>query len=192
MVVGIAGKYCAGKDTVARLLADRGFTIIDVDRIGHQVLERSKASVVDAFGRGVLDSSGHIDRRELGRIVFRSRKRRRELEALLHPPMVDEAERRIGRIPGNVGLNAALLFPMGLQRLCDAVIWVSAPLLVRLVRARRRDGLSLCAILGRMRAQRGIGPQFHGRDVDTYSVRNAGSSEQLRRQIERHLLEMGT
>jgi len=191
MVVGIAGGYCAGKDTVSRLLAERGFDIIDVDRIGHQVLEEQADAVRDAFGPEILDSGGGVDRRALGRVVFASRGHRRTLEAILHPRMVERLERQIERAADNTGINAALLFPMGLHRLCHAAFWVHAPLAVRIIRAVRRDRLPLCAVIGRMRSQAGIGPQHHGSDVDIYPVRNTGNSERLEQRINACLLEMG-
>jgi dephospho-CoA kinase len=177
MVLGLTGGYCAGKDAVARILERRGFRVLDVDRIGHEVLEERGEQVAAAFGPGVRREDGSIDRRALGRIVFADPAALARHEAIVHPAMVERvralaaAERAAGR---DVAVNAALLRHMGLDRLCDAVLEVRACPLLRLLRGLRRDRLGPVQVLRRMRSQR-AGPGRLNRKtagVDTYTVRN--------------------
>ena len=88
MVVGVAGKLGAGKSSVAGLLADAGWRVIDVDLLGHRALVTERDRIVDVFGRGVLDSEGRIDRRRLGPLVFANADARRRLDVIVHPVMV--------------------------------------------------------------------------------------------------------
>lgn len=184
MVVGISGKYCAGKSTVADLLSrEWGFHQIDVDKLGHEALVRRRDEVVARFGEKLL-VDGEIDRRRLGSIVFGDAKALADLEAIVHPEMIRMAEEEIARRPDrNIALNAAILFKMGLDGLCDSVLWVDAPLHQRVKRARERDGLPILQILKRLYAQRGMKPQSSSRDVDIHTVRNSGNLEDLRRRI---------
>jgi dephospho-CoA kinase len=183
MVLGVAGKYCAGKDTAVRILKEAGFQEIDVDKIGHLVLVEMKGKVLSQFGSQILDPEGNIDRRKLGEIVFRSRKQRRRLESIVHPAMVRRVREEIRAKDRRIVINAALLFKMELHKLCDRIICVQAPFLLRLVRAARRDPHSLSSIWRRMRSQRGICPKFPPRDVDIYRVSNRSSIEALRRRL---------
>jgi len=184
-VVGVAGRYCAGKNAVVGVLEKMGFGQIEVDWLGHLALERCRVAIRREFGKGVIGDDGAVDRRKLGRLVFADPEARRRLESIVHPDMVDEVRRRIANAPpgGRVVVNAALLFPMGLHRFCDAVFWVYAPAPLRLLRARRRDGLSLGEAWRRMRAQRTLQPAR--KDVDMYTVCNVGSVNGLEKRVRR-------
>lgn len=191
MVVGIAGPYCSGKNEVARRLVERyGFAEIDVDRVGHEALRRRKEDVVGEFGSGIVDGGGDIDRRALGRIVFDDRERLEALERIVHPEMVRIVSAEVKARPGErLLINAALLVYMRLDELCDAVIAVHAPAIVRVFRALRRDRHSFGAIRRRMRGQRGL--KFHSDRVDTCTVRNVGTRSLLDRRVNRIARSLG-
>jgi dephospho-CoA kinase len=185
MVVGVSGRYCAGKSELSGMLVEQGYRRIDVDRIGHEALRSERGRVVEAFGERIL-SEGEIDRRKLGRIVFGDEVARKRLEAIVHPVMrrwvAEEADR--GREAGErLVIDAALLFYMELHKSCDLVLWVQAPLPIRLLRALRRDNLSLSLVLSRFKAQRHITPQPYLHDVDIRRVNNWGSRARLYRQV---------
>jgi dephospho-CoA kinase len=184
-VVGVAGGYCAGKNVVVELLRARGFLEIDVDRVGHEVLElpEARGQLLRRFGGGILGPSGAVDRQALGRRVFASRRELRGLEAIVHPLMAERVRARVQAASGPVVINAAVLFRMGLDRLCDLVICVRAGLLRRLWRARRRDGSGLFRALRRIASQRGICPKSHGTGVDTYYVENNRTREALQARV---------
>jgi dephospho-CoA kinase len=181
LVLGLAGKYCSGKNALVSYLSEQGFSEIDVDRVGHRCLDdvEVKKKILAAFGGSVFDEEGRIDRRALGGKVFRRRRDLLALETIIHPPMVREVQKRLQQISGPVVINAAILFRMGLDRLCTAVICVRAPLCPRLKRARRRDGISRLEALRRMRTQRGICPKLNRNGVDIYYVDNDRGLEHL-------------
>jgi len=177
MIIGLTGRYCAGKDSVARILERRGFQVLDVDRIGHEVLGERREEVAAAFGSGVRRPDGSIDRRELGRLVFADPAALARHEAIVHPAMVErvraltDAARTAGR---DVAVNAALLSRMGLDRICDAIVEVRACFPRRFLRGLRRDRLGPMQVLRRMRAQRAAPRRLNRKTpgVDTYTVRN--------------------
>jgi dephospho-CoA kinase len=184
MVVGLTGGYCAGKDAVARFFASRGWTVIDVDAVGHEVLREKAADVAAAFGPGVRLADGSIDRRALGRIVFSDPQALRRHEAIMHPAMAERVRARLRAEGGDVLINAAVLLKLGLDRVCTAVVCVRAPLLVRVLRAVRRDRLGPGQALRRILSQKGLCPKSHGSPVDIYNVRNAGSLHRLERNLD--------
>ena len=111
--------------------------MIDADAVGHAVLERPEVRdrLVARFGAGIVASEGlgsKVDRRALGRIVFASDEARRDLEAIVHPLMIEEFERTIaeaerGRTATAVVLDAAVLLEAGWDHECDRVVYVDAP-----------------------------------------------------------------
>jgi dephospho-CoA kinase len=190
VVVGLTGRYCAGKDSVARLFAARGFRVLDVDALGHAALVDKAAEVAAAFGPSILRADRTVDRRALGRLVFGNPRALSRLERIVHPVMVERVKAFIRDTPGDVLVNAAVLHRMGLDALCRAVVCVTAPLLLRLSRAVRRDGITIREALARISSQGDIGPQLNAPAVDTYIVRNRGTARSLKRRVERILRRM--
>ena len=194
IVIGVTGKYCAGKSTVSELLAEHGYRPIDVDRIGHEALQSERDRIVEAFGSHICAADGTVDRKALGRVVFGDTAKLRKLESIIHPAMVDRTthlvrmvreERALDpSVPGAV-INAAILFRMKLDSLCDIVLLVRAPFLVTWRRARERDGASVLDVVRRLRAQRDVEPQRSRSDADIHSVENDGDREKLRARLTR-------
>jgi dephospho-CoA kinase len=181
MVLGLTGKYCAGKDAVARILSGMGWSALDVDHVGHLVLEELSSRVVEAFGAGIVGRDGHIDRKALGRLVFADPARLAVLEGILHPAMVERVKAWIRENPRKVVVNAAVLGKMGLDTLCQAVLYVTAPACLRVKRAMARDRLPFGNALWRVLFQKGISLKSGSGSVDMYTVRNRGTLDALER-----------
>ncbi len=177
MIVGLTGKYCAGKNFVAGVFEKNNFLHIDVDKLGHAALPGIKQDLVKYFGEEIL-AGDNIDRKKLGSIVFSDKKSKKVLEKLIHPPMVEMLKKEIEKnSSSDILLNAAILHRMGLDRLCDTVIWVDAPLLTRIKRAMKRDCLSFGKVLKRIRAQKSLSTNLIKKNSDTYIIRNSDSAE---------------
>lgn len=144
-VVGLCGGIGAGKSTVARLLAERGAVVVDVDALGRSVLAHDEVrhAVVAEFGDGVLDADGGIDRAALAREVFSCEGRLTDLEAISHPAIDREIARHLEALasdpPDLVVLDMAVLVESDLGKLSDGrgyteVVVVEAHADVRLER----------------------------------------------------------
>jgi len=190
LVIGLTGRYCAGKGTAARAFAARGCKVVDADDLSHKVLLERAAEVIREFGASVRSANGGVDRRALGRIVFADPTARTKLESILYPDITERIKRFIADADGDVVINAPLLQRAGLQNICDAVVFVTAPVIVRLVRAMRRDRLPLRDAWVRINAQKDVRPQLNDPGVDTYSVPNWGSVRSLEHRVERVLARL--
>ncbi len=141
--VGLTGGIASGKTTVANLFAARGIAVIDTDQIAREIVapgQSALASVVEAFGRDVLDASGALDRRRLRASVFADPAGRRRLEALLHPLILDEMARRSADAPGPYQiLVIPLLVETGRTEYVDRVLVVDCPVDVQVARLLARD-----------------------------------------------------
>ena len=65
-------------------------SIIDLDKIAHEILLPTCSygvynDVVKAFGSGILDEDGAINRTALGGVIFKDAKERRKLNGITHP-----------------------------------------------------------------------------------------------------------
>jgi dephospho-CoA kinase len=165
LILGLTGGYCAGKNAVAALLEERGWTCIDLDRLGHRALEARAPAVQALLGPGVLRQDGSLDRKAIGALVFADAGLLARYEAIVQPAMLallDEAlaagkaaraEGRAGRTGEFLCINAAILYRLPHARSCDAIIEVRAPLCRRLARGKQRDGLRMVAAMKRIRRQ---------------------------------------
>lgn len=159
--VGLTGGIATGKSTVARILEDRlGIPVINSDQIARDVVKKGQIGykhVVEAFGDGILDSSGEIDRAKLGKLVFDDPQKRRLLESILHPLITQEIDRRVKEKEQEghklIVLEIPLLFEKGLQNRVDYTVVVYAPEEQQLDRLMKRDGLSLEEAKKRLKAQ---------------------------------------
>jgi dephospho-CoA kinase len=147
-IVGLTGGIGAGKTAVAALFAERGAVVIDVDAIGREVLEpsgRAYGEVVAAFGPGILDAMGRIDRAALAGVVFADQTQLDILTGISHPAINAELVARLDALPAAsvVILDMAILVESDLGRSDPEhsyrfVITVEAPVEVRVERAVRR------------------------------------------------------
>jgi dephospho-CoA kinase len=142
--IGLTGGIASGKSTVARLFAERGIPVIDLDLVAREVVapgQPALATIVEAFGPGVLDERGELDRTSLRDRVFRDPEARKRLEELLHPRILEagviQAEHAGG--PYQV-IVAPLLVEFGLTGWVDRVLVVDCPVEIQLQRLLARDG----------------------------------------------------
>lgn len=147
-IIGITGPTGAGKTTALNALRELGAEVIDADEVYHELLRESgemKAALVSAFGPGILDGDGQVDRKALAGAVYPDRIS--ELNHLTHPFVVAEIGRRVAaaRQAGApaAAIDAIALIESGLGETCDAVVAVVAPLEVRLRRIMARDGIDV-------------------------------------------------
>jgi dephospho-CoA kinase len=171
--IGLTGKYCSGKNFVAALLAQRSLPVLDVDKLGHAVIETEKELLLERFGRDILDPQGLIDRRTLGAKVFGKPGELSALEEIIHPAVNRETLAWINaRNEKACIINAALLHRSSALPVLDAAIIVEAPFIVRLFRAKKRDRISWMPIVRRFWSQRKFKYQFFDEKTDIYRVNN--------------------
>lgn len=179
MVIGLTGKYCAGKNSVASVFEEKGFYHVDVDTLGHKALPLVKDEVVAYFGDSILDGD-EINRKKLGSIVFADEGEKKALERIIHPCMVDMVKDEIAeRSASDILVNAAILHRMKLDSLCDFLVWVDAPLLTRIRRGLKRDGITLREVLKRIKSQSFLNTNLMKKNTDTYIIRNGGDLKKM-------------
>ncbi len=167
LVVGLTGGIGSGKSTVAAALAGHGAHVIDVDALGRTVIApggRAERAVLDAFGDGVADAHGHVDRALLAGAVFGRPEELARLTAISHPAINAELAVRLDRLalehPGAgtvVVLDMAILVESSLGRgdpehSYSRVVVVEAPEELRVARAVAR-GMTEADVRARIASQ---------------------------------------
>lgn len=186
-VIGLTGNIASGKSTVAALLAARGATIIDADRLAREAVKGGTPAfqAIQAHWPGVIASDGTLDRGALRAIVFADPKARAELDAIVHPEVhrlfqarVDEARRRGDRF---VVYDVPLLFEAHLTGAVDLVVLVDAPAAERRARLMRDRALSASEADAMIASQM---PATQKRERADFIVENDADEEALRARVD--------
>jgi dephospho-CoA kinase len=144
--VGLTGGIGSGKTTVAEMFARLGVEVIDTDAIAHALVEPGQpalAQIVEAFGESVMEPGGRLDRRRLGKLVFENPEQRRRLEAILHPLIRAEVNRRTAAVTTPYCLVVIpLLVETGFTDRVDRILVIDAGEHDQIRRTMKRSGLS--------------------------------------------------
>jgi dephospho-CoA kinase len=189
-VIGVTGGIGAGKSSAVQILAEFGATVIDADRVGHEVYAPGTPgfdAVVAAFGRDIVGDDGAIDRKRLGAIVFSDPAALAKLNGIVHPLIRDTVAQRVAAARAGGGaapvvVEAALLIEARWDALVDEVWLVVASRQVIEERLTRQRGMDPAAVAARMKAQLSDDERRAHADI---VIDNSGSRDALREQIER-------
>jgi dephospho-CoA kinase len=102
-VVGLTGGIGSGKSAAADEFARLGATVVDTDTIAHELTRAGGAAIPAVrreFGDDAIASDGAMDRARMRARVFADPAAKKRLEAILHPMIRAESERRIGAATG--------------------------------------------------------------------------------------------
>lgn len=192
MILGLTGFYCSGKSTVEKILAeDYGLFILDMDKIGHEVLtwELPKEQLIAYFGEQILNENREIDRKKLGNIVFSDPEKLKFLNSTVHPWITQHLEKLIQRHQDqSIVISAALLLDAGLHHYCDKILVVNSFLWKILTRARKRDGYSWKRIFHILKNQKLKDYLNQAKNnVDIIYIANNGTKDRLKNQIKQKL-----
>lgn len=187
--IGLTGNIGSGKSTVARLLAERGAALIDADDLAREasgdpeVLRRIAAELGSE-----LIVHGRLDRARAARLVFADESARKRLNAIIHPWVARERDRRVRALhasaspPPLIVHDIPLLFEAGLEGTFDAVVVVTAPLEARIARVVERSGLEPAEVRARDESQL---PLEHKAARADHLIDNSGDPGDLPAQLER-------
>jgi dephospho-CoA kinase len=128
--VGLTGGIASGKSTVASILRDRDCMVLEMDPLGHELLEPGQAAyeeVIREFDSSILGPGDAIDRSKLGAIVFADAAKRARLNQILHPRILDVVQKWFAALdrPGGpefAVVEAALIVESGFHKSLDNLV----------------------------------------------------------------------
>ena len=178
-VIGLTGGIASGKSTVAQILGERGAWVVDADQLAREVVSLKSPALEEiarTFGEAVIASDGSLDRAQLGQLVFSDESAREQLNAIVHPRVLELSQEEIRKATGaGAGLivyDVPLLFETSRQTEFDGtlVVWVDP--LTQLLRLRQRAELDEDQARARIASQM---PLTRKRELATWVIDNSGS-----------------
>jgi dephospho-CoA kinase len=183
--IGLTGNIACGKSTVGRLFVERGAEYVDADRLVHALMEPGtieNGRIVARFGPEVRGADGRIDRPRLGAIVFADPAALRDLEAILHPGVRAEIQRRIAATTAPmIVVDAIKLFEGGLAQEMDTNWVVTCPRAEQVRRLMTERGLTEAQAETRISAQSSQKEKARQANV---VIENGGTLEDVARQVD--------
>lgn len=186
--IGLTGNIASGKSEIAKMLADRGATVIDADLLAREAVQpetQALKDIVKRWGKDVLNKDGSLDRAALRQIVFADQSELDALNRIVHPGVTRLRDREIARARERgdpiVVCVIPLLFERNIVDEFDAIVLVDAPRPLRLERLVATRGMEATDAMNMIASQM---PAELKRARADYVIENNGSLEDLERDVD--------
>jgi dephospho-CoA kinase len=186
--VGLTGSIAVGKSFVLSVLRELGCATFDADKIAHAMMTPGLPAyqdIVREFGGEVLSEDGSIDRAKLGVIVFADEARRKRLNEIVHPRVIEEQNRLLREAQasnpdGIAVIDAALIIESGGYKRFDKLIVAYCGREIQIERLMRRNTIT------REDAERRIAAQMSSDEKRRYAdfeIDTSGTFDQTRQRV---------
>ena len=186
--IGLTGGIGSGKSTVAKLLAEAGFKVVDADQIAREIMEPGSPvldDVADAFGADVIREDGTLDRGKLAGRAFVDKRATEKLNSITHPAIRAQSERRFADAEAAgepaVVYDMPLLVDIGMHRDMDLTVVVDVDADERVRRLVSSRGLDEADARARIAQQIDDATRKAAADV---IIDNNGAIDALRPQVD--------
>ena len=161
LLVGLTGGIGSGKSLAARFFKEEGAYIIDADKLSRDLVQPGKPAlkeIVEFFGDFILELDGTLNREKLAKIIFQDINKKKALEVILHPKIIEKEQEEYSIIRANdpsaiVIIDAALLIESGNFKCVDKVIVVQSSEEQQVKRILSRSSLTYNQVLARIKNQ---------------------------------------
>ena len=188
--VGLTGGIASGKSTVSKIFASFGAKVLDADEVAREVLlpgQPAWTRVRQAFGQEFFHADGKVKRKQLRKLVFADPEKRSQLNAIVHPEVMKEINRRAEIFSSSVQtevllVDVPLLLEVGLANRFDKIVVVYVGESVQISRLLQRDGISEEEAKEALKVQMALSKKVEEAD---YVIDNSGTLEETRGQVEK-------
>ena len=169
----------AGKSTVCRAFAERGFDVIDCDLSAREVVQPGRPALTELHDRlspELILQDGTLDRRKTAELIFHSEEKRALFNKIIYPYITYNIAERLKSAGDYVLLDAPTLFEARLEFLCGSIVSVTADPENCVHRIMKRDGIPEELARARLKSQHG--EEFY-RQRSSFCIENNGNQRQL-------------
>ncbi len=181
--IGVTGGIGSGKTAVCDIFARFGVPVFHSDEIAKELSHSNRIirkKLITLLGAEAYLSDGTLNRQFVASKIFSNKELQRKVEAVIHPQVERERERRINELikQGHQFLivEAALIYEAGLDAKLDVVVVVDAEETTRIARVRKRDAVPEESVYARINAQGDVKKKVEKAD---YVIHNNGTFEEL-------------
>jgi dephospho-CoA kinase len=183
----VTGGIGSGKTAVCDIFARLGVPVLHSDEIAKELSNSNaviRKKLLTLLGDHAYLSDGTLDRSSVAAKIFSKKELRQKVEAVIHPHVEKERERRIKELMKQghriVLVEAALIYETGLDKKLDNVLVVDAEEAARITRVRKRDAIPEAMVRVRIDAQLDVKKKIEKAD---YVIHNNGTLEELESKV---------
>lgn len=156
-LIAVCGGIGAGKSTVTRLLRIMGYPVYDCDSQAKRLMEESepvKQQLIDLFGPTAYDGN-HLNRQLIASQVFNDKSLLNKLNSIVHPAVKSDIIHWAHNNQEDelLFVETAILKESNLEQLFDNIIYVTAPIDIRIRRVMKRSNLTHSQVIERINNQ---------------------------------------
>jgi dephospho-CoA kinase len=174
--IGVTGGIGSGKTSVCDIFSRLGVPVLHSDEIAKELSSSNqeiRKKLVVYLGDEAYLSDGALNRKFIASKIFSNDGLRRKVEAVIHPQVEKERERRIKELVKQGHrffiIEAALIYEAGLDKRLDAVVVVDADEATRVMRVRKRDAVPEKNVYARIKAQYDVKKKLEKADFVIYN-----------------------
>lgn len=179
---GLTGGISTGKSIVAGFFRKWRVPVIEADLISREICQKGEEGwkrIKEVFGENVFDPDGTLNRQKLGELVFSDAKKRKLLETITHPLIMENVRRQIRAYFDDgqplVLVEAALFFEAGYDKEFHGMIVVTCKPEQQIKRLCDRSGIGKDKALQMISSQMPLSEKVKRA---TFVIDNSGSLEQ--------------
>lgn len=192
IIIGLTGGIASGKSAVLNCFKKLGAKTLDSDLIARDVVKKGKPAlreIAKKFGKEFIKKDGSLDRKKMAELIFINQQRRKELEKIIHPKIIEVYKKNIRSVKsGILIIDIPLLFEVGLQKLVDQVVVVWVPENIQIKRLMDREKISQKEALCRIHSQWALDKK---KKLADFVIDNSRSLKETQKQVKnfftRHL-----
>ncbi|MFS1663181.1 dephospho-CoA kinase [Streptococcus sp. zg-JUN1979] len=193
-LIGITGGIASGKSTVTSLIKQAGYTVIDADKLVHDLQQKGGRlynALLEQFGRGILAENGELDRPKLAQLIFSDEAKRRlsnqVQDDVIKSALANERDKAMARISDVVFMDIPLLIEKGYVSWFDEIWLVSLDEDKQLERLMKRNHYSLSDAKQRLKSQMILSEK---RPYASHMIDNNGTKSELEALVKAELLRL--
>ena len=195
MIIGITGGIGTGKSTVSNYLIEKGYNVIDADKISREIIGniQIKKIIIQTFGSQILEDplniNSNISRNKLRKIVFSNKKNTVKINDIMHPAIIEEIKRQIDlqKTRKLVFVDVPLLFETNLEYLFDKILLVYANQEIQIKRVMERDNKDREETIKIIKSQMNIEDKKYKSD---YIIDNISTVKDLKIKVDKFLKDL--
>ncbi len=195
MIIGITGGIGTGKSTVSNYLIEKGYNVIDADKISREIIGniQIKKIIIQTFGSQILEDplniNSNISRNKLRKIVFSNKKNTVKINDIMHPAIIEEIKRQIDlqKTRKLVFVDVPLLFETNLEYLFDKILLVYANQEIQIKRVMERDDKDREETIKIIKSQMNIEEKKYKSD---YIIDNISTVKDLKIKVDKFLKDL--
>lgn len=188
MIIGLTGSSGSGKSIAAEFFAEKGFFIIDYDRISREICNPGEPCLMELtenFGCDIIDDEGKLLRKKLGEIVFSDKEKLTLLNSITHKYILQKSDAlKEQNSHRDIIMDAPLLFEAGLEKQCDYVVSILSDREIQIQRIMDRDGISRETAIGRIASQHS---HEYFEEKSDFCIYNNSTRQEFRAKLEKLL-----